>query len=192
MFSGSCLMKDASEYAAFLSGLKDGDKVGVQVFHPKGDSLLDSKHQYWMIYEGEWTTGRVRYDGDSHPIRPDGLFCHWDSDRPHGDVFPSRIVQWHDEFKPRFEKADRICYSDGYIKSERPVYEPLWSRQSFFLDKFGPDGHSVRRSLKTDKYPGILKHFWKVNDGVMIQVFDCGDYDFSEMRGYLYSEDCAE
>lgn len=185
-------MKSDRKYAEFLAGLKESDKVGVQIFHPKGDTLLDSKHQYWIIYEGIWTTGRVRYDGDSHPIRPDGLFCHWNSEEPHGDVFPSRIVPWHDEFSPRFEKADRIYYSDGYIKSERPVYEPLWSRQSFFLDQYGPGYRSGIRLIDADKYPGILTHSWRVNSGTIIQVFDCGDYDFSEMRGFLYSEDCAE
>ena len=192
MFSGFCLMKDATEYSSFLSGLKDGDRVGVQVFHPRGDSILDPKHQYWKIYEGTWTSGQIRYDGDSHPIRSDGLFFQWESDEPHGDVFPSRIVQWCSEFMPRFEKKDRRYVSDNYVESERPVYEPRWVRQSFFLDKYGPNHRSVQRSLNADKYPGILIHSWKVNDGTIIQVFDCGDYDFSEVPGYLYSEDCPD
>ena len=192
MFSGYCIMRHASEYAAFLSGLKDGDKVGVQVFHPRGDSLMDEKHQYWKIYEGEWRTGQVRYDGNSHPIRSDGLFRYRSSEKPYGDVFPSRIVQWSHEFAPRFEKADRIYYSDGYIKSDRPVYEPLWSRQSFFLDKYGPDNRSVQRSLNAEKYPGILTHSWEVNDGTIIQVFDQGDHEFSKVPVYLYSEDCPD
>ena len=185
-------MKDDRAYAKFIAGLKEGDKVGVQVFHPKGDTLLDSKHQYWIIYEGTWTTGQVRYDDNSHPIRPDGLFRYRSSEKPYGEVFPNRIVQWHDEFKPRFEKPDRIYYSDGYIKSERPVYEPLWCRQSFFLDTYGPNYRTVGRSVRADKYPGTVNHSWQVNDGSIIQVFDCGDYDFSEVSGYLYSEDCAK
>lgn len=191
MFSDFCLMKNDRAYAKFIAGLKEGDRVGVQVFRAKRSSILNPKHQYWVIYEGEWTTGQVRYNDNCHPIRSDGLFCYHSSEEPYGEVFPDRIVQWHDEFKPRFEKPDRIYYSDGYIKSERPVYEPLWHRQSFFLDKYGLDYRSGKKLIDADKYPEILTHSWQVNSGTIIQVFDCGDYDFSEVPGYLYSENCA-
>ena len=192
MFPGSCIVKNEHEYSEFIKCLKDGDKVAVQVFHPKGDTVLDSTHQYWQIYEGEWRTGQVLYDGDSHPIRTDGCLCYWNSEKPSGKVFASRIVPWQSEFTPRFPKKDRMYTSDAYLTSERPVYEPLWSRQSFFLDKYGSNHGSVQKSVNSEKYPGTVHHSWTVHDGTIIQVFDCGDYEFSGTPGYLYSEDCSE
>jgi hypothetical protein len=189
MFPGRCIVQNQKEYDQFIAGLKDRQKVAVQKFHPKGDTMLDSTHQYWCIYEGEWMGDRVLYDNDSHPIRPDGFLHYWNSDDPTGEVFYDRIVPWHDEFTPRVPKTKYRMLSDGYVRSERPVWESLWDCQYFFLDKYGKDVGSVSRSIREhEKRSEFRTHQYRVLDGDIIQVFGSNWLEFNDVPGYLYSE----
>jgi hypothetical protein len=196
MFSGRCC-QNKSDWEKFISELKDGDRVAVQIFHPHKTGAFDTSMQYWELYEGEYrkdTNGResVWMQSDRHCVVEGIARYGYEKDsREFGDVFPYRIVRWSEEFTPMVPKEHRRYYGQDHYRSPRPVYEPLWDTQSFLIDKYGPNHGKLSSVFRHN--PQIRFHCRDVYEGTLYQVFYDTEVDHEtivSMPEYLYSEDC--
>lgn len=185
MFSGRCVVTSEQEYRGFLSSLQDEQTVGVQKFHGKRTGRLDYSHQYWALIEGSISGGQVCYREDCDYARAsfnnDGCLVYPCSNDPLGSIFPDRLIPWNSELE---------FLAKPSIRSDRPIWEPLWDHQYFFLDKHGPSHGCVRKFLQELKRDGteIATHSWFASEGTLIQVFGGSYLDLDAVPGYLYSE----
>jgi hypothetical protein len=111
-------IKTLEQWNSWVQSLKEGNRVLVQQFIPRGDSCLDSQVECWRFWEGTYQVDLVIYNRDAHPLK-DGYCVYWNSNEKWGDVFGARIVPWHNDVAPRIDDLYRDCHA--------PVFDENWT-----------------------------------------------------------------
>ena len=177
--------KTLSQWQSWVNGLTYGEYVLFQQFIPRGNSCLESQIQCWRFWPAIYKDDLVYYDNYTHPIK-NGIAIYWNSEKPHGDVFASRIVPYHHDLT----KNDR-----RFLNAHAPVFEPDWFWKDEchifipYQEKFNILSSEVRR-----KFPRSYSR--TVNNGRLCIIFAEEEHvkNFaSTLEGviYCYSE-CLE
>lgn len=171
-------------YAQWISTLKHGDRVIVQQFEPKGDTILSWSAEHWSYCEGWFHGNTVYFSNSDHPIRKDGLMCYWDSDTPWGNVFPARILPWHPYYAPKDDQRFRSF--------ECPVFEPQWKGDRVYVAVDWQKGIGNVRAALRKALDGIPHYQNRANEAELYVCFT-DDYRLKdrmpEGARFLYSEE---
>ena len=172
------------KYAAWLASLNTTDMVAVQHFKQPNKYCSDMPMERWEFELcrvgrlGKSSTLCAR--GGSHPFAHEtGQRYYWNSDQPWGDVFPSRVVPLHHEFRLK-ELGDRVI-------ANYPFYEPLYlgTYRHVYFGAYG-DSHNKFSSAagKLD-----VPHYRRdVHGGELLTYFENRIPREIEAAKHLYSE----
>lgn len=114
-----------AKYNAWLSTVKDGDRVLIQEFHPKKEGF-DIDLELWYFTMAEVEGNRLITVGiNDQPFNiKTGKCCYWGQpDSDWGNVFPARMIPI-----TRF-KSIVPNLGDKFI-GDRPLYEPLFTHKN--------------------------------------------------------------
>lgn len=179
IISGYYRIQEQEKYDAWIKGLPEGSHtVLYQAFHPYSNMPLDVPSEYWCYYLAQVKVVEGKLDSTANvggprreglPIRPDGLFCYWNSDDAHGDCFASRIVPVHSEILDLDKKAKNPMWDNQLVIADRPVCCPEWEQATRFvlLNKFGPNHYK-----RLFRHPDLLNHYsYRVDQGEITVVY---------------------
>lgn len=179
-------LKTEAQYQEWLASLKPQDEVVLQSFMPP-QSILGMPFERWRFQKGRVIFNNEKLyqfvaRGDDAPLRPDGMACYWNSDRPWGEVFPARLIPMHYDL----EMNDK---EEGFwLTGHAPVYEPLFFgnyRHVFFVPH-GKDVYKRRNSVR-NLYPYCYET--DVEGGTVITAFGPDEFN-AKLEGvrYCYSQ----
>ena len=155
-----------AKYNAWLSTVKDGDRVLIQEFHPKKNNLdIDLELWYFTLAEVEGDRLTTIGVNDCPFNRQTGKCCYWGHrDMDWGDVFPARIIPINRFTSVVFNLGDEFI-------GDKPMYEPLFLHKNRHILKIdsrrvGNICSDIRR-----KYPYTYLYECYGHDDRLLHVF---------------------